>query len=84
MALLLHIFLNILLIGLFLFSKLLPYRDRLNPQYKSTFNFFNSIFSPLLNGLKSIFKPFTIGYNLSIDLTQLVLFILLLLLLQTF
>ncbi|MCW3093032.1 MAG: hypothetical protein JWP81_4101 [Ferruginibacter sp.] len=84
MTLLLHIFLNILLIGLFLFSKLLPYKDRLNPQYKGVFNFFSSIFTPLLNGLKTIFKPFMIGFNLSLDLTQLVLFILLLLLMQIF
>ncbi|MEO7769084.1 MAG: hypothetical protein ABIS01_16755 [Ferruginibacter sp.] len=84
MTLLLQLFLNILLIGLFLFSKLLPYRDRLNPQYKGVFNFFSSIFTPLLNGLKTIIKPFVIGLNLSLDMTQLVLFIGLLLLMQIF
>jgi uncharacterized protein YggT (Ycf19 family) len=76
------IFVNVLLIGLFLYSKLLPYKDRLNPQYKSIFNFFSSLLSPLLNLLKAVCKPFQVGHGLSIDLAQLVLFVLLLLLLQ--
>ena len=76
----LKIFLNILIIGLFLYSKLLPYKDKLNPQYKSTFNFFNSIFTPILNGLRSLFKPFQVGQGLSVDMTQIVLLVLLLLL----
>ena len=78
MILLLKIFFNILIVGLFLYSKLLPYKEKLNGQYKGIFNFFNSIFSPLLNGLKSLVKPFQVGNGLFIDMTQIILLILLL------
>jgi hypothetical protein len=40
---------NIFIIGLFLYSKLLPYKDKLNNQYKGIFNFFNAVFEPILN-----------------------------------
>ena len=76
----LKIFLNGLVVGLFLYSKLLPYKDKLNEKYKGVFNFFNRIFTPILNGLKSLVKPFQVGPGLSVDMTQVVLLILLLLL----
>jgi len=76
----LHILLNVLIIGLFLYSKLLPYRDKLSGQFKSAFDFFSSIFTPLLNSFKSLFKPFEVGQGLSVDMTQLVLLVILLLL----
>ena len=78
------IFLNVLLVGLFLYSKLLPHKDLLNPQYKSIFDFFNTIFSPVLNFLKSVISPFTVGVGLSVDMTQIVLFIVLLALVNLF
>ena len=78
--LLIKIILNVLIIGLFLYSKLLPYKEKLNGQYKGVFNFFNSIFTPILNGLKSLVKPFQVGQGLSVDMTQIVLLVLLLLL----
>lgn len=77
--LLLKIFLNVLIVGLFLYSKLLPYKDKLAGQFKSTFNFFNSIFSPVLNILKNIVKPYQVGQGLQVDMTQIVLLIILLL-----
>ena len=76
----LHILINVLIVGLFLYSKLLPYKDKLNGQFKSAFDFFSSIFTPILNSLKSLFKPFEVGQGLSVDMTQLVLLIILLLL----
>ena len=76
----LHIIINVLIIGLFLYSKLLPYKDKLSGQFKSAFDFFSSIFTPILNSLKSLFKPFEVGQGLSVDMTQLVLLIILLLL----
>jgi len=80
MYLLIKIFINILVIGLFLFSKLLPYKDKLNKQYKGIFNFFNSIFSPILNFLKTYVKPFQVGQGLAVDMTQIILLILFLIL----
>ena len=76
------ILINILIVGLFLYSKLLPYKDKLNPQYKKIFDFFNSIFSPIFNFLKNIVKPFQVGIGLSVDMSQILLLIIFLMLLN--
>lgn len=81
---LMPILISLLIIGLFLYSKLLPYRDKLNPQYKKTFDFFNSLFSPVFNFLKKRIKPFQVGLGLSIDMSQIVLLIIFLMLLNFF
>jgi hypothetical protein len=78
------LFLNILIIGLFLYSKLLPYKDKLNPQYKKIFDFFNSLFLPIFNFLKNRVKPFQVGTGLAVDMSQIVLLIFLLLFLNLF
>ena len=78
MFFLLRIFIYVLVVGLFLYSKLLPYKDKLNNQYKGIFNFFNTIFSPILNFLKKYIKPFQVGQGLAVDMTQIVLLVLLL------
>lgn len=75
---------NILIVGLFLYSKLLPYKDKLTLQYRKIFDFFNRIFSPFFNFLKSIIKPFQVGIGLSVDMSQIILLILLLMLLNLF
>lgn len=72
------IILAVLIIGLFLFSKLLPYKDKLSSRYKSIFDLFLNIFTPVLNGLKSLIQPFEVGPGLSVDMTQIVLLALLL------
>lgn len=82
MKTILPIVLNGFIIGLFLYSKLLPYKDKLNNQYKGIFNFFNSLFTPVLTFLKKFIKPFQVGQGLSVDLTQIILLILLLILLS--
>jgi len=76
----LKILLNILIIGLFLYSKLLPYKDKLNHQYKGMFDFFSKIYTPILSGLKRFIKPFQVGQGLLVDMTQIVLLLLFLLL----
>jgi hypothetical protein len=70
---------NIFIVGLFLYSKLIPHKDKLSSHYKGVFNFFNHIFSPIFSFLKRIFKPIQVGQGLSIDFTQIVLLIILLL-----
>lgn len=84
MRLIIPFFINFLIIGLFLYSKLLPYKDKLNPQYKKIFDFFNSIFSPIFNFLKNIVKPFQVGTGLFVDMSQIVLLIIFLTLLNFF
>ncbi len=76
---LIKLFLNILIIGLFLYAKLLPYKDKLNGSYKGAFNFFSGIYTPVFKALKNVFKPLQVGQGLSVDMTQIVVLILLLL-----
>lgn len=71
----LKILIEILIVALFFYSKLLPYKDKLNPQYKTIFDFFNSIFSPIFNFLKFFIKPFQVGAGLAVDMTQILLLI---------
>lgn len=82
MHILLTVILNTLIIGLFLYSKLLPYKDKLNLKYRKIFDFFNSIFSPIFNFLKNMVKPFNVGIGLSVDMSQIVLLIIFLMLLN--
>jgi hypothetical protein len=79
---LIKIFIEVLIVGLFLYSKLLPYRDKLDPKYKTIFDFFNSIFSPIFNFLKPMIKPFQVGVGLSVDMTQIVLLVIFIMLLN--
>lgn len=76
------IILNILIIGLFLYSKLLPYKDKLDGQYKGLFDFFARLFEPMLNFLRGFIKPFQVGQGLAVDMTQIVLLIIFLMLLR--
>lgn len=78
----LKIFIQILIVGLFLYSKLLPYKEKLNLRYRGIFNFFDSIFSPLFSFLKTMVKPFQVGVGLAVDMTQIVLLIIFLMLLN--
>lgn len=82
MRLLLAYIANIFIVGLFLYSKLLPYKDKLNNRYKGIFNFFNGVFSPIINFLKRYIKPFQVGQGLSVDMTQIGLLLILLLILN--
>jgi hypothetical protein len=84
MTLILKIATNTFIIGLFLYSKLLPYKDKLNPEYKKIFDFFNTVFTPIFNFLKSFAKPAQVGIGLFVDMTQLILLLLFLLLLNYF
>ncbi len=74
---------NVLILGLFIYSKLLPHKDKLSNKYRNVFNFFNNIFSPIFNFLKKFFKPLEVGQGIAIDLTQIVLLIVLLLIVNT-
>lgn len=83
MRMLLSYLANIFIIGLFLYSKLLPYKDKLKDPYLRIFNFFNGAFSPVLNFLKRFIKPFQVGHGIAVDMTQLVLLLLFLLIVNT-
>lgn len=82
MKLLLFLVVSILIVGLFLYSKLTPYKDRLIGNYRTTFNFFDSIFRPIL----AIFKPFAppaqVGIGIAVDMSQIILIVILLIVLK--
>lgn len=84
MRLIIPFFINFLIIGLFFYSKLLPHKDKLNPQYKKLFDFFNSIFSPVFNFLKKPIKPFQVGVGLYVDMAQIVVLVIFLMFLNFF
>jgi uncharacterized protein YggT (Ycf19 family) len=78
MFLILHLFFHVCIVGLFLFSKLLPYKSKLSPQYLQIFSFFERIFTPILDFFKGIIKPFEVGTGLAVDMSQILLLIILL------
>lgn len=84
MKLLIVYIVNFLIVGLFLYSKLLPFKDKLNPKYKGVFDFFNNIFTPLISFMKRFIKPFQVGHGLAVDMTQIVLLILFLIILNIY
>jgi uncharacterized protein YggT (Ycf19 family) len=79
MYFIIYLLLNVLIIGLFLYSKLRPYKDRLDKKYQSVFGFFSKLFDPVLGFLRGRIKPFQVGSGLAVDMSQIILLILLLL-----
>jgi hypothetical protein len=75
---------SLLIIALFLYSKLLPYQDKLNPRYKQVFDFFNKLFAPIFGFLKKRIQPFQVGTGIYVDMSQLILLVVFLLLLNSF
>ena len=82
MRIILYILVNVLIVGLFLYSKLTPYKNRLTGRYLKAFNFFENIFNPFLNFLKKIAKPAQVGNGIAVDMSQIILLLLLLLTLK--
>jgi hypothetical protein len=54
----------------------------LNPKYIGVFDFFNNIFTPVFSFLKRFIKPFQVGQGLAVDMTQIILLILFLIILN--
>lgn len=79
MRLICTLIVDVFIIGLFLFSKLVPYKDKLNERYKKVYKFFSNFFDPALTFLRTFAKPFPVGQGISIDLSQVVLLVLFLL-----
>lgn len=76
----LKIFSLILIFGLFFYSKIFQYKDRLDPRYRGYFNFLDKIFNPILSFLKKRLKPIQVGQGVAVDFSQFVLLLILLLL----
>jgi hypothetical protein len=82
MRFLLYILVNILIIGLFLYSQLTRSKARLNGMYLNVYNIFEGLFNPLLIFLGKIAKPVQIGNGLAIDMSQIILLVLFLFILK--
>ncbi|WP_432709517.1 hypothetical protein [Pedobacter sp.] len=81
---LIPIIFSFLIIGLFLYSKLLPYQDKLNPGYKKVFDVIHKIFSPLFGFLKKYVQPFQVGRGISVDMSQIIILVIFLALVNSF
>ncbi len=73
---------NLLIIGLFFYSKTWNYQAQLHPQFKRVFDVLDKMLTPILDFLKGIIKPYEIGTGVSVDMSQFILLALLLLLLK--
>jgi hypothetical protein len=72
MSLLLYILINVLIVGLFLYSKLTPYKNMLTRKYLKAFNFPESIFNPLLNLFKKIAKLAQVVNGIEVGMSQII------------
>ena len=74
-----QILLVILIVSLFLYSKLLPCKDKLNSNDKIFFNLFNSLLTAMFTFLKKNIKQFQVGFGLFVDMSPMVLLVIFLL-----
>ena len=78
MYLIIKFIIKALILGLFFHSKLVPHKDKLDGMSKSAFDFFDSIFAPIITFLRKYINPLPVGIGISVDMTQfIILFILL-------
>jgi hypothetical protein len=71
----------VLVVALFVYSKLTPHKSKLSGQYLQMFSFFDKVFMPILNLLRKIAKPVQVGSGIAVDMSQVILLILLLIIL---
>jgi hypothetical protein len=82
MRLLFYILINVLIVALFLYSKLTPYKANLTGNYQYAFQFFERILQPILNFLRKVAKPAKVGNGIAVDMSQIFLLILFLIILK--
>lgn len=73
---------GLLIIALFLFSKLYAYEARILPKYKKGFGYIILVIKPILKAFSQFFKPHQVGNGIALDTAQFVLLILLLLIMM--
>lgn len=72
-----------LVLGFFLYIKLVPFKDKLDAKHLRVFIFFDRLFQPILNFLKHYLKPYKVGNGIALDLGQVVIMLVLLLFIVT-
>ena len=78
------ILISLLIVGLFLYSKLLPYRNKLNSKYVRPFKYIDTFFAPIFSYIRRVVAPFEVGVGLSVDMSQVILLIVFLLILNLY
>ncbi|MDR1544358.1 MAG: YggT family protein [Prevotellaceae bacterium] len=82
MRALFYILISVVIVLLFLYSKLTPHKARLTGQHLKTFTFCERVFNPVLNLLRKIAKPAQVGNGIAVDMSQIILLIILLFILK--
>jgi hypothetical protein len=77
-----YILINVLIVALFLYSKLMPYKSSLTGKYQAAFLGFERFVQPVLNLLRKVAKPAKVGNGIAVDMSQIILLILLLMILK--
>ena len=73
--------LALVILCLFLYTKIKPVKNNLNPSLKKAYLYIEVFFDKLFNFMGKIIKPVVIGANVSIDISQIIILIILLILL---
>jgi hypothetical protein len=73
--------LALVVLGLFLYTKVKPVKNSLTPNLKKAYSIIEIFFDKVFNFMGQIIKPVAIGTNVSIDISQIIILIILLILL---
>lgn len=82
MKVIIYVLLNLLILGMFYYSKLSPHKDKLQGNYKRLYDFFDRLLTPPLQLLRKFVSPTQVGVGILIDMSQFILLALLLILLK--
>jgi hypothetical protein len=82
MSIIFYLLINVVIIALFLYSKLTPYKTNLTGRYQTSFLFFERLFQPVLDLLRKIAKPVIVGNGIAVDMSQIILLVLFLIILK--
>ena len=63
------------LIGMYIYAKLAPHKDRLDPKHRKWFDTADGIFGGLGRAIGKSMKPYKVGEGIFLDMGQLVLFL---------
>jgi hypothetical protein len=82
MTSLLYILVCGIIVLLFVYSKLSPYKAKLTGQYLKIFLLCEKVFNPVLDLLRKVAKPTQVGNGIAVDMSQIILLVLLLVILK--
>lgn len=63
------------MVGMYLYAKLSPHKDRLDPKHRKWYDTADSLFGGLSRAIGKGMKPYKVGEGIFLDMGQLVLFL---------